>query len=188
VPPALAQRIAFEPALPGSRDQLMQRMPMGATIKCIATYERPFWRERGLSGEGVSVDGPVTTTFDDTSPDGAQPALLGFVVGDAARRWGQMPEAERRETAARAFARFFGPEAAQPVDYADFDWAADEWTRGCPVGLMAPGTVAQYASALREPVGRIHWAGTETATEWNGYMEGALQSAERVASEVVGGR
>jgi monoamine oxidase len=185
VPPALAQRVVFDPGLPALRDQLMQRMPMGATIKCVATYERPFWRERGLSGEGVSADGPVTATFDDTSADGSQPALLGFVVGDAARRWGRLPEAERREAAARAFTRLFGPEAAHPTGVADFDWAAEEWTRGCPVGLMAPGTVVPYAGALREPVGRIHWAGTETATEWNGYMEGALQSADRVVGEVL---
>jgi monoamine oxidase len=184
VPPALAQRIVYDPALPGPRDQLMQRMPMGATVKCVATYDRPFWRERGLSGESVSADGPVTATFDDTSADGAQPALLGFVVGDAARRWGLASEAERRETVARAFARLFGP-AAHPTGYADFDWAAEEWTRGCPVGLMAPGTVAPYARELREPAGRIHWAGTETATEWNGYMEGALESAERAAVEVL---
>jgi monoamine oxidase len=185
VPPAIALRVAFEPALPAPRDRLLQRLPMGATVKCIATYDRPFWRERGLSGESVSADGPVTATFDDTSPDGSQPALLGFVVGAAARRWGLASEAERREAACGAFARLFGSEAARPSEYADLDWSAEEWTRGCPVGLMAPGTVVPYAAALREPVGRIHWAGTETATEWNGYLEGALQSAERVAREVL---
>ena len=41
-----------------------------------------------------------------------------------------------------------------------------------------------YGPALREPVGRIHWAGTETATEWCGYMDGAVSSGERVAAEL----
>src|SRR6185503_16870011 len=107
------------------------------------------------------------------------------VVGDAARGWGLKGEAERRETAVGAFARLFGPEAARPTGYLDMDWAEEEWTRGCPVGLMGPGTMVAYAGALREPAGRVDWAGTETATEWNGYMEGALQSAERVAGEVL---
>jgi monoamine oxidase len=187
VPPALAGRIAYDPLLPGRRDQLMQRMPMGATVKCVLAYDRPFWRDAGFSGEAVSSLGPITATFDDTPPGGSQPALLGFVVGRAAQQWELLPEARRREAAASAMARLFGPEAARPAGYAEKNWATEEWTRGCPVGLMAPGTVVPYAGAIREPVGRIHWAGTETATEWNGYLEGALQSAERVADEVTSG-
>jgi monoamine oxidase len=185
LPPALAARIAFDPPLSGRRDQLLQRVAMGATVKCVATYDRPFWRERGLSGEGVSTVGPITATFDDTPADGGQPALLGFVVGDAARRWATMPEASRRREAADALARLFGPEAATPTGYMEKNWAEAEWTRGCPVGVMAPGVLSAYGGGLREPVGRLHWAGTETAVEWNGYMEGALESAERAVAEVT---
>lgn len=185
IPPPLVAGIRFDPPLEPDRDRLIRSLPMGATMKVVATYDRPFWRERGLSGESVSADGPVTATFDDTSPDGSRPALLGFVVGDAARAWARLPQEGRREAAASAFARLFGPEAATPTGYVDFDWSAEPWTGGCPVAISGPGTMLGYAPALRAPAGRVHWAGTETASEWCGYMEGALQSAERAAAEVL---
>lgn len=64
-------------------------------------------------------------------------------------------------------------------------WAADPWARGCYTGYTAPGVLLDYGTALREPIGRIHWAGTETATRWSGYIDGAVQSGERAAAEVL---
>ena len=61
----------------------------------------------------------------------------------------------------------------------------EEWSRGCYVGIMAPGTWSTLGQALRDPVGPIHWAGTETATAWNGYMDGAIRSGEDAASAVL---
>jgi monoamine oxidase len=185
VPPVLAGRIAYDPPLPALRDQLTQRMPMGATIKCHALYERPFWRELGFSGEAVSDGEPVSAVFDNTSHDGAQPALLGFIVGRPARIWSGRDPVERREAVLAAYARFFGPEAARPMAYVEKDWSVDPWAGGCPVGSMTPGTMSLFGPALRAPVERIHWAGTETAIEWTGYMEGAVESGERAAREVV---
>jgi monoamine oxidase len=186
VPPALAGRIEYEPALPALRDGVTQRYPMGATIKIHALYERAFWREAGLSGEVVFTDArPVSVTFDNSSPDGTQPALLAFVVGRQARELGPLPEDERRRAVLGALARAFGPQALEPVDYMEKDWAAEPWTRGCPTGFMPPGALTTFGPALREPVGRIHWAGTETATEWAGYMEGAVESGERAARETL---
>jgi len=85
------------------------------------------------------------------------------------------------------FARFFGPRAWEARAVVIKDWAADPWTRGCPVGSMTPGTMIPFGPALREPCGRIHWAGTETARQWNGYMEGALEAGARAATEVLVG-
>lgn len=184
VPPALAGRIAYDPLLPALRDGLTQRFAMGATMKCVATYARPFWREQGFSGEAVCTGGPVTVTFDNSPADGSTGALLGFIVGRPARQWGARAAAERRRAVLDAYARFFGPKAADPIDYVEVDWSAEEWTRGCPTGTMAPGTMSIYGPSLREPVGRIHWAGTETATVYTGYMEGAVESGERAAREV----
>ena len=65
------------------------------------------------------------------------------------------------------------------------DWPADTWIRGCPVGVMAPGTLVNFGEALRAPVGKIHWAGTETSNYWCGYMDGAVRSGERAATEVL---
>lgn len=185
VPPTLAGRIRWEPALPALRDELTQRFPMGATIKAHLLYDRPFWRDGGLSGEAVLTDGPVSVFFDNSSGDGKQAALLAFSVGAAARRLGAMPETERRSQIVRAAVGCFGGQAANVTGYIDKDWSADPWSRGCPTGIAPPGVLTTHGPALRDPVGRVHWAGTESATEWTGYMDGAIQSGERAATEVL---
>jgi monoamine oxidase len=184
VPPALAGRIRYSPLLPARRDALTQRMAMGATTKCMAFYERPFWRDRGLSGEVACTGGPLTVVFDNSPEDASRGVLLGFAVGRPARELSARPAAERKRAVVDAFARFFGPEAASPIDYVEQDWSAEAWTRGCPTGTLPPSALTQFGPALREPVGRIHWAGTETAIEYCGYMEGAVESGERVAKEI----
>ena len=183
VPPALAHRIDI-PGLPVPRDQLAQRMPMGSVIKCVAAYPTAFWREAGFSGEAVSDRGPVRLAFDDSAADGSHPALVGFLLGETARRLSGRP-AERRRAVLDSFSRFFGPAAREPVHYVDQDWLAEEHSRGCYVGFMAPGTATTVGNALRAPVGPIHWAGTETAREWCGYFDGAVESGERVAREIL---
>lgn len=183
IPPALAGRIDYRPTLPVRRDQLTQRMPMGSVIKLLAVYERPFWRDRGLSGELVSDDGPIGLALDDTGPDG-QPAVVAFVLGDHARRLSPRPERERRDAALAALSRLLGPEAARPTAFAQKDWLSDRWSLGCYAGLLPAGAVVPFGPALRAPCGRIHWAGTETATAHMGYMDGAIESGERAAREV----
>ena len=183
-PPHMAARIRYEPALPAQRDALLQRIPMGGTIKFHALYDAAFWREAGFSGEMVCTSGPVSVIFDNCSHDGAQAALVGFCVGAAAREVGRLPEAEQQRVFEEVLVRGFGPRARRHTLLRIKDWAADEWSRGCPTGIMPPGVMGIYGPALREPCGRIHWAGTETAREWTGYMEGAVESGERVAREV----
>jgi monoamine oxidase len=185
IAPALAARIDYRPALPARRDQLTQRMPMGSVIKCIAAYERPFWREAGFSGELLSDSGVIQLGFDDSSQDGSHAALVGFILGERARFWTARPKDERRRAVLGAFADFFGDKAREPVEYVDKDWLAEPYSRGCYVGVMPPGVQTTVGDALREPIGRIHWAGTETAVEWNGYMDGALESGARAADEVL---
>jgi len=185
LPPALAGRIHYTAPLPARRDQLCTRMPMGSVIKYVAVYERPFWREAGLSGEVVSDTGITVTTFDDSSDDGRHAALVTFSDGRAARDWSDHSPEERRDAVLKEFVRFFGPQAARPVDFAEKNWNDDPWSRGCYVGVAGPGVLTACGQALREPCGRLHWSGTETATEWMGYLEGAIQSGERAALEVA---
>ena len=185
LPPALAGRIDYRPAMPALRDQLTQRMPQGSAIKAQAIYDRPFWRERRLAGQAVSDQGPARITFDNSPPDGGPGVLLGFVEGSFARRHSRLSEAERREAVLRNFADLFGEEALRPTRYVERDWASDPWTRGCFVGFTPPGVLLDYGEQLRAPVGRIHWAGAETATIWNGYMDGAVRSGRRAAAEVL---
>ena len=184
MPPAMVSRIRFTPSLPPAREQLNQRSPMGHTIKCLALYDRAFWRDAGCSGESLGHSGPLAFTFDNTSHDGAQPALVGFIAGQQARRWSARPAAARRAAVLGALTRLFGPKAAEPTLYVEHDWGAEPWIGGCPVGMCPPGALTGCGEALRTPVGRVHWAGTETATRWTGYLDGAITAGERAAREV----
>lgn len=186
VPPVLAGRIAWSPGLPARRDQLLQKMPMGSVIKCLVRYETPWWREDGLCGQAAALDSAVTITFDNTPPtDGAPGVLVAFLEGDHARRASELSAGQRQREVVDALARFFGPRARRHTGYADLDWAAEEWTRGCYGAHLAPGVWTSFGDLLREPWGRVHWAGTETAAVWNGYMDGAVRSGERAATEVL---
>jgi monoamine oxidase len=184
LPPTLAGRIAFDPPLPALRDQLTQRVPMGSVIKCEAIYATPFWRTMGLTGQATSDTGPVKVTFDNSPPDGTPGVLLGFIEGDEARVWSARSASDRQAAVIDSLVRYFGSQAASPTGYLEHDWSADPWTRGCYAGFLPPGVLSMYGPALRAPIGRIHWAGTETAEEWNGYMDGAVRSGERAAAEV----
>jgi monoamine oxidase len=182
ISPALTNRIMFEPPLPLERFHLCQRIEMGTTIKCIALYDESFWRKDGFSGEVVSDGNPLTVVFDNTTSCG-QAALLGFIVGEPARAL-SCPK-KRRQAVLASFARWFGEKALDPVDYFEKDWSRDPWARGCPIGFSSPKTLSMHGSALRKPCGKVYWAGTETATQHMGFMDGALQAGERAAMEVL---
>src|SRR5262245_25127128 len=185
VPPTLAGRLHYDPLLPAWRDQLTQKLPAGTVIKNFAAYPTPFWRDKGLNGQASSSQGPVKVTFDVSPPGGEVGILIGFVEGGEARQWQRLSAAERRSTVLDCFVRYFGPEAASPIAFAEKDWSAEEFTRGCYGAHFAPGVWTSYGDVLRQPVGRVHWAGAEYAIEWNGYMEGAVRSGRRTADEIL---
>ncbi|MGW4288160.1 flavin monoamine oxidase family protein [Streptomyces sp. NPDC004673] len=186
IPPTLAGRLRYEPALPGARDGLTQQMPMGSVIKVQVGYATPFWRAAGLSGFAIDLDDALGVTLDNSPPDGSSGVLVGFFEGAHARRAALLPATERRAAALAALVKLFGPAAADPVDYAELNWMDEEFTRGCYGGRLGAGVWTQYGHALAEPCGRVHWAGAETADVWNGYMEGAVRSGRRAAAEVLG--
>lgn len=185
VPPTLSGRLHYDPVLPAWRDQLTQKTPAGAVIKTFAAYPTPFWRDAGLNGQAISDRGPAKVTFDVSPPDAEVGLLLGFIEAGEARRWQRLGEEERRRQALDCFVRYFGPQAANPTSYLEKDWTAEEFTRGCYGAHFAPGVWTSYGAILREPVGRLHWAGAEYAVEWNGYMEGAVRSGRTTADEVL---
>jgi monoamine oxidase len=182
VPPAPASRIRFEPHLPAARDGLTQRMPMAAIIKVVVAYETAFWREAGFSGQVATDDDTLGIVMDDTQDVGPA-VLLCFIEGERAVQMSAAGKAARKEAVIASLVRFFGPAAASPLAYDDNDWTQEPWTHGY-VGAMPPGVMTRFGHALRAPCGRIHWAGAETADEWPGYIEGALRSGIRAASEV----
>ena len=187
IPPTLAGRIQYDPPLPTARDQLTQRAPMGWAVKCFATYPTPFWHDAGLNGfvTNLTPGAMIEGVFDNSPPSGSPGMLYGLMEGDGARAWGSRPADERKAAMLEAYASFLGPEALTPTDYLEQDWAATPWSRGGASIAFGPGTWTEYGPALRDPVDRIHWTGTETATEHWGSMDGAISAAERAVSEVL---
>jgi monoamine oxidase len=185
IPPPLAVEIDWQPLLPAHHDALRRRMPLGTLAKCFAVYDAPFWRQDGLSGMALKLGGTVKEMFDNSPPDGSPGVLMGFLGGPSWRTWFARPDADRRAAVLADFAQAFGPKALAPKAYFEQDWTAERWTRGGPVSVLGTGTLSDFGAALSRPFGRVHWAGTETAGYWNGYMDGAVRSGERAAQEVL---
>jgi len=183
VPPNLARDIDYSPRLPRLREELLRHMPMGKLQKWTAVYNRPFWRDQQLSGQ-VFSDSGVHITFDNSPPRGRPGIIIGFVGGADARRAPRQLSA-RRAAMTRSMAIYFGAEARHVRQYFDERWPQEVWSRGCPVGHFGRNAMHVYGPVLRKPVGRIHWAGTETSTFWMGFMDGAVRAGERAAQEVV---
>jgi len=184
-PPELARAIAWSPALPARHAALLARMNMGDLMKCDAVYSEPFWRKDGLNGFGISDHGAVRAAFDNSPADGSPGVLLAFVGGSTWKQYGLSSLAARRKAVLKGFGEMFGDKALHPVDYVEHDWTKERWTKGGPVAIMKPGTLTTYGQELRRPHLRTHWAGTETSTYWNGYMDGAVRAGKRAAAEVL---
>jgi monoamine oxidase len=183
-PPAQVLDIDWYPLMPAKREQLLQRMPMGALMKCDAVYETPFWRAKGLSGMGLNDSGAVRVSFDNSPSDAAVGVLLAFVGGSTWAKYASMSASARKQAVLQGFAAIVGDEALNPIEYVEHDWTQERWTKGSPVALQVPGAITAYGPTIRQPFRRVHWAGTETATYWAGYMDGAVRAGERAAKEV----
>lgn len=185
VPPPLATRITYTPALPSDRTRLLAGLPMGSVIKVNVVYDEPFWRADGLSGQANSDVRALNTVFDNVPYGGGPGVLVGFFEGAHARAVARLTPEERRRIALDDLVAYFGPRAARPTAYLERDWCAEEWSQGCYGAFATPGTLSRFGPALRAPVGPLHFAGTETATRWAGYLDGAIESGERAADEVI---
>jgi monoamine oxidase len=165
-------------------------MPLGSVVKVLAVYDRPFWRDSGLSGAVLDLDGPFSHCLDVSSPDTGRGVLVSFLAAGAARELSDAALGARASDARRALfteraVAWFGPEAAQPRHYRDLDWSSVPSIGGGYSGVVEPGAWAAVGAGLTAPVGCLHWAGSETASTWTGYVEGALASGVRAADEVL---
>lgn len=184
-PPATAAKIDYSPSLPYKRRGLMARSPMAAVIKCFIAYEKPFWRDAGLNGQSISSASQFASTFDVTAPGNQHGVLCGFFDGGPAMEWADKSPEERKERVIADIAHVLGDQAKAPIDYVEQNWPRETWSPGGYACVPGPGVTSVFGDAIREPCGRIHWAGTETAEVWSGYVDGALRSGDRVAAEVL---
>ncbi|PYI00497.1 monoamine oxidase [Aspergillus sclerotiicarbonarius CBS 121057] len=183
--PPMAARIAYDPPLPPGRDHLTQRMPMGSIGKAIAIYRTPWWRDLGLNAQALADTGVIRITYDNTPVDGSFGAIMGFIVADEMRQLDKMNQTEIAALVTESFVSMFGPDAADPTQVIVQRWDLEEYSRGGPVAYAPPGLLTDYGDSLRDPVGGIYFAGTETSFYWVGYMDGAIRSGEQVAAEIL---
>jgi monoamine oxidase len=193
VPPPQRLAIQFDPPLGAAHRALLQRSPMGAMIKVLASYGRPFWRDRGLNGLGIGDRPALELTADSGPPEGSPAVLASFVAGERALKLGALPEQQRRRILLDDLAAYWGPEAAEPLDLLEQDWNAEPFSGGAFTSFLTPGSwtgparLAAGAQGGPGPAdhGRVLWAGTEVAPRWPGYFEGAIEAGERAATTAI---
>lgn len=185
IPPTMVPRIVFEPGLPARADQVRQRLPFGSIGKAIAIYDTPFWRADGLTGQVTSDVGPVNATFDISPASGRPGVMMGFIDGQDARDFSQLSAADRRAAVLDQYVTYFGSRAGSPREYLDVLWDELPLHRGCPVAVPGPGVLTGWTSAMYEPAGPIHFASTETAAVWTGYMDGAIRAGKAAAQQLL---
>ncbi len=182
--PPVAQGIIHQPALPESRVLVQRNTFMGTIYKMIVVYDEPFWRAAGFSGELLVLDGLLSAAVD-ISPPGGPGHLCALVPGQAARALDLLDAATRRDTVLATLAAHFGERARSPLSFHEKSWHQDEFVLGGYTAWPRPGSLDVIAAAGADPVGRVHWGGTESASRFGGYFEGAVRSGERVAAEVL---
>ncbi|HEX3459266.1 MAG TPA: FAD-dependent oxidoreductase [Acidimicrobiales bacterium] len=184
-PPALALDIVFDPVLSDERLALYKSAVAGTETKTMVVYDTPFWREDGFSGQSAEPGSAAEVTLDGSPMSGTPGVIASFTFGKVAERVDALPVAERRRLVLDALTARFGPKAAAPAEYIETAWWTEEWSRGCSMAHLPPGILTRYGRLLREPVGRVHWAGTETSTVSHGAIDGAVRSGERAATEIL---
>jgi monoamine oxidase len=182
VPPLLADEIEFRPGLAHRRAS--ERTARGSAVKVHLVYPEPLWRAQGLSGWSVSAQGPLLSTVDDSPAGGGAGVLTGFVTGAEAIRFSTLPLGRQRQEAIDQAASLF-PQLPPPIACHVTDWVSQRYSKGCYAALFGPGDWIRLGPHLRTPHGRVHWAGTETSTEFFGLMEGAIRSGRRAAAEIL---
>jgi monoamine oxidase len=185
IPPALIPEIAFDPLLPDDRMTLYRKAVAGPESKTLVVYDEPFWRADGFSGQTSEPNSASEVTLDASPSSGSPGVIASFAFGAVAEKFDALDPADRRRAVLDRLTARLGPKAASPLEYIETAWWNETWTRGCSMAHFPPGVLTGYGRLLREPLGRVHWAGTETATTSHGAIDGAVRSGERAAAEIL---
>ena len=177
IPPQCNMNIKFTPELPLAKKYLYSNMRMGCVKKIVVIYKDPFWRENGFSGEIISNKPPIRLAYDCSTDDYF--GLLCFVCADSAK------SNITQDEICGAYAIYFNDQRAlSPLLFIEKDWSMEPYSEGCYFAVATKGVLSKFSSVLQEPFNKIYWAGTETANNWMGYMEGAIESAHRVVGQI----
>jgi monoamine oxidase len=183
--PTMTQQILFDPVLPVDRNQSVQRIGMGSAIKAFPVYSKPFWRDKGLSGSVFSNSSVFGAAFDNSPPSGSPGVLFALIENVQARRLSALSPEARKKIVLDDLAVAFGDEARHPIRYVEQDWSSEPWIRGGAAAVFPPGVLSEYRYLFDKPIGRLHFASTETGRQWWGNMEAAMASGERAAREIL---
>jgi monoamine oxidase len=186
-PYAVVKKIKFAPALPLAKQLLINTMEMGTVLKIHALYDTPFWRDVQFNGSSMCLDERIELTVDNSVAGSTKGILTSLIHAQRAKQLLGMPDQERKDFVLNSYANLFGEKAHKPIFYHDYSFSKNPWIGGAYTGFYQPGIFSQYGEHISKPCGNIHWAGTETATEFKGFMEGAVRSGERVAKEILMG-
>ncbi|MGU7778872.1 flavin monoamine oxidase family protein [Burkholderia sp. PU8-34] len=180
--PALCHQVQFSPSLPDKRAALQRAWPAHSPARKTAmVYRRPFWRDKGLNGHIFQFNGPILWAYDNSPPGGEIGIINAFIENAMVP---SEPDAATRMLT-ELYAQAWGRDALAPVSYHDHDWGrVDPWTITC-VSAIPPGFWSAHGDALRPPCGNLIWSGTETATIWAGYMDGAVRSGHQGALQAL---
>lgn len=187
VPPTLVPRVAFDPPLPFLHQQMAQHQSFGLVIKLHLTYPTPFWRDHGLSGTAFSPYSVVHEAYDNTNEDLADGSgtLVGFVSDlDADRLLALDPEV-RRAQVLEAVAAYYGDEALEPVGYYESPWMNEDWTAGAYATSFDVGSLTRYGPTMREPVGPLRFASSDTAGLGFQHVDGAIRMGDAAAAAIA---
>ncbi len=188
VPPQLIPSIHYDPPLPSNLHRSFASFQTGNAMKVQAIYKKPFWRDNGFSGNGISYNGIPTFTYDNSGKNGSPGVLLGFITANNATQWNQKTKEERMNAVLNTWASVFGPEIFQLIDYIEQDWLKEPYIRGGHGCHFPPGVWKELGPALGNKkmpnFGRLIFAASDIAKDWNGYLEGALHAGEQAAQEV----
>lgn len=192
IPPHLAGAIKFNPELPSTKMTLLRNVPLAFIIKFCFTYEESFW----ITGKNPTSNygfqsmihdpecGPIGVVYEATSAKGS-PALIGFVSASRGLVSKETDSEDRRDVLLNLLQIHLGEKVREYIEFQQKDWSQESYNGGCFLKSLVPGSTRFFSQDLREPFDRVHFAGTETATVWCGFMNGAIQSGFRTAIEVL---
>ena len=185
VPPNLYSRIQYVPALPRIQQIAHQHHSMGLVIKVHASYDRPFWREQGLSGTGFGYYNVVQDIYDNTNHRDERGTLVGFIVEHDAEKVWALPEDERRETILNSLAEYLGDEARNPLAFYLSDFGAEEWTRGAYGTSYDLGGLSRWGATQNQPVGPIFFASSDIQGFGYQHVDGAVRIGQDTAARIL---